>query len=556
MARRKSPKSMTDAELEKTVRELSAAIDAAIEAAGYDDSAPEAQRLEAEKAPYSAEFGRRVDAKAAEKRKAKEAEEAERAKKVKARKESAALGRKYSATADDLETVLRQAQKALATPNAEGKTFPISLGGRSRRQQAAVRQLADDGYLKKIGKGGSSLRSSFRQVEDYGGQTFVLTPDGEERLRSILAAKGEAPPKPPEPKPKPVARIKTATRPDTPPRDPDVSPRSPAVSSSRSRALAEVRYSQTQTISRSVLEAVQAIWRDATPDRILAALEGQAGRSILNAVIAGQLSVVQGAEAFVSGAMLSQGASTATAARLVPGQLAGIAADGRALATLLYLPGLTTSRALALGATPEVAGAMGLTQMARLVATTIADTSRTATSVAMTATPACVAYVRVVKLPACSRCIILAGRQYSYAEGFKRHPKCDCGMEPMSDAEWRSRETASSPDDLYKSMSPAERHKRFGAAGVEAMEKGSDMNQVVNARRGMDTTTTGKKVTTEGTTVRGIGGKALNSGFEKVPGKHYQRAREARLMPEQILKQAHGDRELQLALLRKHGYIT
>jgi hypothetical protein len=75
----------------------------------------------------------------------------------------------------------------------------------------------------------------------------------------------------------------------------------------------------------------------------------------------------------------------------------------------------------------------------------------------------------------------------------------------------------------------------------------------------MATTSTGKKVTTEGTTKRGIGGKALDAGFSKanaLPKSRYERSREARLMPEQILKQAHGNRELQIALLRKHGYIT
>jgi hypothetical protein len=106
-------------------------------------------------------------------------------------------------------------------------------------------------------------------------------------------------------------------------------------------------------------------------------------------------------------------------------------------------------------------------------------------------------------------------------------------------------------------MTPEERRKRFGTAGADALENGADMGQVVNARRGMATTTTGKKVTTEGTTKRGIGAKALRSeGFVKNPGSRYERVREARLMPEQILKQAHGNRELQIALLKKHGYIS
>ncbi|MGW6920842.1 VG15 protein [Streptomyces sp. NPDC054950] len=323
-----------------------------------------------------------------------------------------------------------------------------------------------------------------------------------------------------------------------------------------SQTMAASRYEVVQGITQGVVGAIQALWRDVTPDRILAALQGETGRQILNAVITGQLSAAAGAQAFVTGAMLAQGAGLEAVARLNPGSLVGIAMDGRPLATLLYMPAITTAVGLQQGLPAEVAMARGMTQMAVLASTTIADTARTATQVAMTAEPRCVSYVRVVKLPACSRCIILAGRQYSYSEGFKRHPRCDCGMEPMSDEEWRSRETAQSPDDLYKAMTPEERHKRFGAAGVKAMEEGADMNQVVNARRGMSTTTTGKAVTTEGTTKRGIGGKALNSGFEKVPGQRYTRAKEARLMPEQILKNAHGNRELQIALLKKHGYIT
>lgn len=323
-----------------------------------------------------------------------------------------------------------------------------------------------------------------------------------------------------------------------------------------SAAIADARYAQVQTISRGVVGAVQGLWHDVSADRILSAMQGQTGRQILNAVIAGQLSAAQGAQSFVTGAMLAQGAGVEAAATLNPGSLAGIAMDGRPLATLLYLPAITTAQGLQLGMSPELALARGLSQMGMLVASTITDTARTGTSVAMTAEPRCYGYVRVVKAPACSRCIILAGRQYTHSEGFKRHPKCDCGMEPMSQHEWKTRGDTQSPDELFKAMSPEERKKRFGIAGAEALEKGADMSQVVNARRGMTTTTTGKQVTSEGTTKRGIGGKALDSGFQVAPGEKRARAREARLMPEQILKQADGNRELQIALLKKHGYIS
>ncbi|NYI06066.1 hypothetical protein FHU37_003009 [Allostreptomyces psammosilenae] len=283
-------------------------------------------------------------------------------------------------------------------------------------------------------------------------------------------------------------------------------------------------------------------------------MQAEAGRQILNAVIAGQLSVAQGAQAFVAGAMMAQGAGIAATTRMVPGSLAGIAADGRALATLLYLPAMTTAQALQMGMSGEAAMVRGLNQMATIVATTVTDTARTATQVAMTAEPRCVAYVRVVRLPACSRCIVLAGRQYSYSTGFKRHPRCDCGMEPLSESEWKDQP---SPETLFQQMTPEERRRRFGVAGAEAIENGADISQIVNARRGMTTTSTGKQVTTEGTTRRGIGGRALDAGFQKYTGQgRYARSREARLMPEQILRQASGNRELQIALLKKHGYIT
>jgi hypothetical protein len=285
-------------------------------------------------------------------------------------------------------------------------------------------------------------------------------------------------------------------------------------------------------------------------------MQGETGRQILNAVLAGQLSVAQGAQAFVNGAMMAQGVSFGPLGRLVPGSLAGLASDGRNLATLLYLPAVTTAQGMAAGLAAEDAAILGLNQMAKIVSTTLADTSRAATSVAMAAEPRVISYVRTVRLPACSRCIILAGRQYSYSTGFKRHPGCDCGMEPMSDAEWRE---SASPEDLFKQMTPEQQHKAFGAGGADAIRNGADIGQVVNARRGMATATNGKKVTTEGTTKRGIGAKALarnGASIQKVPGQKLPRVNEARLMPETILKNAHGDRGLQIKLLKKHGYIV
>ncbi|MFJ9207503.1 hypothetical protein [Streptomyces sp. NPDC102264] len=320
--------------------------------------------------------------------------------------------------------------------------------------------------------------------------------------------------------------------------------------------LAAERYTQVQSISKAVVEAIQQLWRDVPADRILSAMTGETGRQILAAVTAGQLTAAQGAQVFIGASMAAQGAIAAPLGVLDSAALVGLASDGRPLVSLLQLPAITTARALAAGESAELAAARGLTQMAMMASTQIADTSRTATSVAMAAHPRCISYVRVVRLPACVRCIVLSGRQYSYSTGFKRHPRCDCGMEPMTDAEWRGTKT---PEDLFRVMSPAEQRKRLGPNGVKALERGADLGQLVNARRGMATAVTGRgpmKVTTEGTTKRGIGAMAMGATFEKVPGQKYERAREARLMPETIFKLAGENREHQIAMLKQHGYIA
>ncbi|MEW1754695.1 hypothetical protein [Streptomyces angustmyceticus] len=319
---------------------------------------------------------------------------------------------------------------------------------------------------------------------------------------------------------------------------------------------ADARYTQIQTLSQAVVARVQSIWSGLDPGNILASLQGDQGRAILDAVIAGQLTAAQGAQTFVATAMAARNASAPLAAELAPGSLAGVASDGRPLTTLLFNPAITTYTALATGADPQTALLSGMTQMARLVATQISDTSRAATSVAMVTHRKCIAYVRVVKLPACGRCIILAGKQYSYSTGFQRHPKCDCGMDPIDVEKWGD---VPSPEDLVAQMSPEDQRKRLGAAAVDALAKGADLAQVVNARRGMQTMTAyGKKVqaTTEGTSVRGVAGKrmAADAGADKVRGERYRIARTPRLMPEEILRLA-DSRDHQLTLLRKHGYI-
>jgi hypothetical protein len=313
--------------------------------------------------------------------------------------------------------------------------------------------------------------------------------------------------------------------------------------------VADARYTQVQSLAQAVVARISAIWSGLDPANILASLQADQGGAILDAVVAGQLTAAQGAQAFVMQAMAARNAAAPLLAQARPEALAGIASDGRSLATLLFQPAITTFTAFKAGMGEEAAALVGMNQMARMVSTQIADASRAATQVSMVTHRRCIAYVRVVHLPACGRCIILAGRQYNHSTGFQRHP-IDI------DSQWGD---IPDPEQLVAQMSPQEQKRRLGAAAVDALAKGADLAQVVNARRGMQTATVfGRtlQITTEGRTVRGIAGKRLSVdlGAEKLPRERYRSSKAPRLMPEEILRLA-DDREHQLRLLKKHGYI-
>lgn len=322
--------------------------------------------------------------------------------------------------------------------------------------------------------------------------------------------------------------------------------------------LAAARYRQVTSITRQLVELIQRLWRSMSAATIEADLEGEAGAAIVAAVVAGQLSVAQGAQAFVAGAMAEQGGTAVPEALLVAEAFAGVAPDGGPLETLLFLPAIGVQRRLAAGMTGEQAMLGGLADMARYTATAIADAGRSSDQVGMAADRQCVAYVRVVTLPACSRCIVLSGQMYRYSEGFLRHPNCDCQTVPLREAEWADVPT---PKQMYARMSEAERRRVFTVAGADAIEAGADVGQVVNARRGMSTAHEHGRdlqVTAEGATKRGLYGRRLRRAggeFVKVPGQRYARSTTPRLMPEEIFRIA-DDRDEQLRLLKRYGYIV
>ncbi len=274
---------------------------------------------------------------------------------------------------------------------------------------------------------------------------------------------------------------------------------------------------------------------------------------VLAAVSGAQLAAAGSTESWL-GSLLGADPDRAASDRLIPASLVGVTGDGTPLADMLHVPMWTALSALTRGVPLVQAMSRGQLLLDLLVRTAVADAGRAADSVGMASRPAVTSYIRVVEGGACSRCIILAGAEYGVSTAFLRHPRCHCGMEPVTRDH---KPTAQDPRKIAADMTDAERQRTFGEAGAKAIDEGADLGQVVNARRGMASATVfGRRIqtTTEGTTRRGVAGRRLQD-FRKLPGERYERSQAPRLMPEEIFRIA-DDREHAVRLLRLHGYLT
>jgi hypothetical protein len=132
---------------------------------------------------------------------------------------------------------------------------------------------------------------------------------------------------------------------------------------------------------------------------------------------------------------------------------------------------------------------------------------------------------------------------------------CDCIHLPSRQASAAG--ILQDPKVIYDTLTPAERQRAgWSLADQKAIGAGADLNQVTNAKRGVYTAG-GVKYTTTATTRRGLFG-----GFDidAESGRMTARPRGAppklpRLTPESIYKQANGDRDVALRLLRENGYL-
>lgn len=219
----------------------------------------------------------------------------------------------------------------------------------------------------------------------------------------------------------------------------------------------------------------------------------------------------------------------------------------RLLEESLEFPAYRSLQGLRDGASSDRAMATGLGSLVTMGAAAVTDAGRSADGAAAATEPNMSGYVRQAEPGACARCMILAGRRYRKSEGFLRHPQCLCTHVPI--IKGGEAVKVQNSYEEFTALSASEQDRRFTQSGAQAIRDGADMNQVVNARRGMSTTEGGSLVTSEGMSkvrgrYRGNAGRTMQR--HSVQGQ--------RMMPEEIYKRANGNQRIINEQLERYGY--
>ncbi|NEW40789.1 hypothetical protein GV794_01965 [Nocardia cyriacigeorgica] len=311
-------------------------------------------------------------------------------------------------------------------------------------------------------------------------------------------------------------------------------------------------YAEQQRINVLTLAELRRLWGRGAPNDFDIWFNRNI-ELIIGVLELAQTRAVTGADEYVAAVLEELGTSVDADVQISTDPLIGVASDGRALDGLMYGTVLTAKQQVAQGAAPAEAWASAGAQALMLCHTQIADAARAAVGLGITARRG-IGYVRMVSQPACSRCVLLAGRFYRKA-GFARHPNCDCRHIPAR--EDSADDLTTEPRRYFNSLTEEQQNRAFTVAGAQAIRSGADIGQVVNARRGMEVAggvaqrrnVYGRQLltTTEGVTRRGIAGRRIR-----------ERGRDPRttprLMPEAIYEIGE-DRDHILRLLRLNSFI-
>lgn len=292
-------------------------------------------------------------------------------------------------------------------------------------------------------------------------------------------------------------------------------------------------YRQQQRLAVVAVVAARRTWARMTNDFDRSWVAVRPGLEALLA--AAQLAAARASSDYIAAVLAETNQPDAPVAALRPKALVDVAPDGRPLDGLLDGAVIKSKIATQTMPAPD-ALSLGGRWLDMAVSTVIADTGRNASSVEIAIRPDIDGYVRMLNQPSCSRCIVQAGKFFRWNKGFLRHPSCDCRHVPAS--EDVAGDFRTDPRQYFDSISKTEQDRVFGKAGSEAIRDGADIGQVVNARSShgvsrLYTTADGQLATRAGTV---------------------RQARDARLMPEAIYRQARS-RDEAIALLRQHSFI-
>ncbi len=344
-------------------------------------------------------------------------------------------------------------------------------------------------------------------------------------------------------------------------------------------AMAQTHQAIQGTLVDSTLAAVLQVWSQMDPKAWFDSWWRQRlGQQIYVLVSLAQQGVANEARPYVEAVLNTLGLPV-DIPPLVPEAFAGIASDGTDLEGLLSLAPVISYVRTQRGWDDARARQAGENFLRQAVATQVHDAGRAADQVAIsvavprtsapppgllgtstaTGTPpgtgskrfrargkasaynfnTQVGYVRVLNPPSCPRCIVLAGKFYRWNEGFPRHPMCDCRHLPVVVAE--SDSLLTDPTKYFDSLTKREQDEAFGRANAQAIRDGADISRVVNAVGAGKTWTAdnGRRYT------------AASAGRSK------KRAVGPVLRPTpwQLYRDARGNRDEALRLLRDFGYI-
>lgn len=236
-----------------------------------------------------------------------------------------------------------------------------------------------------------------------------------------------------------------------------------------------LHYQEQQQIGVKTIKAVRRLWRGMTDDFDLS--WSRIGLDVGDAIMAGQLAASQAAQEHLLGMGdeldLGNPVGLADPFAFVGWTSEGIELDRVTRSSIVQAKQLV-------GAGVDVASA--LTQagswLEQLTANELTGAASGMSTTTVTSTPQ-TGYVRMLNLPSCKDCIILAGRWYRWNQGFQRHGGCDCEHIPARES---MTELRTDPYEAFNSLTKAEQDKIFGKADAQAIRDGGDIYRVVNVR--------------------------------------------------------------------------